>query len=67
MPCGSRPAPPAPPLNIDAVKALPLDYHQHYYDQDVAAVFRAAQDFVEQIAGGWPRPALVLDIDETWR
>jgi HAD superfamily, subfamily IIIB (Acid phosphatase) len=64
-PADHIPQPPAPPLNIDTVKALLLDYHQRYYDQDVAAVFRSAQDFVEQNAARWPRPALVLDIDET--
>jgi acid phosphatase len=52
------PAPPPPPLNIDTVKDLLLDY-------DVAAVFDTAQKFVEQNATQLKRPALVLDIDET--
>jgi predicted secreted acid phosphatase len=61
------PAPPKtpPPLNIDDVKALLLDYHQQYYDLDVAAVFQSAQSFLEQNATRWTQPALVLDIDET--
>ncbi len=59
------PAPPPPPLNIDTVKALLLDYHQQYYDIDVAAVFDSAQAFVEKKAAQSKRPALVLDIDET--
>jgi hypothetical protein len=59
-------APPAPPpLNIGNIKDLLLEYHQRYYDLDVAAVFQSAQDFVEQNATRWTRPALVLDIDET--
>ena len=58
------PAPP-PPLNIDKVKDLLLEYHQKYYDIDVAAVFDSAQKFIEQNAGKAKRPALVLDIDET--
>ena len=37
------PQPPPPPLNIDTVKELLLDYHQQYYDIDVAAVFNLAQ------------------------
>jgi predicted secreted acid phosphatase len=66
-PLNNIPAPPKtwPPLNIDDVKALLLAYHQQYYDLDVAAVFQSARSFVEQNATRWPRPALVLDIDET--
>jgi predicted secreted acid phosphatase len=59
------PPPPAPPLNIDNVKALLLEYHQMYYDLDIAAVFKSAQKFVDQNAAQVKRPALVLDIDET--
>jgi acid phosphatase len=59
------PAPPPPPLNIDTVKDLLLDYHQQYYDTDIAAVFDSAEKFVEQDAAHARRPALVLDIDET--
>jgi acid phosphatase len=59
------PAPPPPPLNIDTVKQLLLDYHQQYYDIDVAAVFDSAQAFIEKKAAQSKRPALVLDIDET--
>src|SRR6185437_16937113 len=44
---------------------LLLDYHQQYYDIDVAAVFDSAQTFVEKKAAQSKRPALVLDIDET--
>lgn len=59
------PAPPPPPLNIDTVKGLLLDYHEQYYDIDVAAVFESAQKYIEQKAAQSKRPALVLDIDET--
>jgi predicted secreted acid phosphatase len=44
---------------------LLLEYHQKYYDMDVAAVFDAAQKLVEESAAQVKRPALVLDIDET--
>jgi predicted secreted acid phosphatase len=59
------PAAPPPLLNIGTVKDLLLEYHQKYYDIDVAAVFDSAQKFVEQNATRSKRPALVLDIDET--
>ena len=59
------PAPPPPPLNLDAIKDLLLEYHQKYYDIDVAAVFDSAQKYIEQNATQLKRPALVLDIDET--
>jgi predicted secreted acid phosphatase len=58
------PSPP-PPLNIGTIKDLMLEYHQKYYDMDVAAVFDVAQKFVEENAAQAKRPALVLDIDET--
>ena len=57
-------APPSP-LNLGTIKDLLLEYHQKYYDIDVAAVFDSAQAFVEQNASQAKRPALVLDIDET--
>jgi acid phosphatase len=59
--------PTAPPLslNIDKIKDLLLDYHEKYYDDDVAAIFDSAQKYVEQHAAQSTRPALVLDIDET--
>jgi predicted secreted acid phosphatase len=59
------PAVPPPPLNLDKVKELLLEYHQQYYDIDVAAVFESAQKYIEQKAAQSKRPALVLDIDET--
>jgi predicted secreted acid phosphatase len=59
------PAAPPPPLNLGTIKELLLDYHQQYYDIDVAAVFDSAQSYVEQNASRSKRPALVLDIDET--
>jgi predicted secreted acid phosphatase len=52
-------------LNIGKIQKLLLDYHQRYYDIDVAAVFDTARAFIEQNATRWERPALVLDIDET--
>lgn len=57
--------PSPPPLNIGTIKTLLLEYHQKYYDTDIAAVFDSAQKYVEQNAAQAKRPALVLDIDET--
>jgi acid phosphatase len=59
------PEPPRPPLNLGTIKDLLLEYHQQYYDIDVAAVFDSAQKFIEQSAAQSKRPALVMDIDET--
>src|SRR5262249_3669024 len=52
-------------LNLDTIKDLLRDYHQKYYDMDLAAVFESAQRYVEQNADKVKKPALVLDIDET--
>jgi len=52
-------------LNLGLIKDMLLEYHQKYYDIDLAAVFDSAQKFVEQNAAQAKRPALVLDIDET--
>jgi HAD superfamily, subfamily IIIB (Acid phosphatase) len=59
------PQAPPPPLNIDKVKDLLRDYHSRDYDNDVAAVFANARNYVEQRAGQVTKPALILDIDET--
>lgn len=59
------PAAPPPPLNLGPIKDLLREYHQKYYDMDVAAVFDSAQKYVEKIAVQVKRPTLVLDIDET--
>jgi predicted secreted acid phosphatase len=59
------PKPAPPPLNIGPIKTLLLDYHQKFYDADLAAVFDSARKYVEQNAAQAKRPALVLDIDET--
>lgn len=59
------PAVPQGILNIGTIKEALLEYHQNYYESDVAAVFEAAQKFVEDNATQVSRPALVLDIDET--
>ena len=59
------PAAPPPPLNLGTIKDLLLEYHQKYYDIDIAAVFDSAQRFVEQNATQSKRAALVMDIDET--
>jgi predicted secreted acid phosphatase len=59
------PHPPDEELNIGKIQKLLLDYHQRYYDIDVAAVFDTARAFIEQNATRWEKPALVLDIDET--
>jgi predicted secreted acid phosphatase len=59
-------APPAPAtLNLGPIKDMLVEYHQNFYDADVAAVFESAQKYVEQYANDAKRPALVLDIDET--
>jgi len=52
-------------LNLGLIKNLLLEYHQKYYDTDVAAVFETAQKYVEENAMLVKKPALVLDIDET--
>jgi len=54
-----------PPLNLGTVKDQLLEYHQKYYDIDLAAVFDSARKYIEQNATESKRPALVLDIDET--
>jgi predicted secreted acid phosphatase len=59
------PAIPPPPLNLGPIKDSLREYHQKYYDIDLAAVFDSAQKYVEQNAVQVKRPALVLDIDET--
>jgi acid phosphatase len=59
------PSAPQSTLNIGTIKDLLLEYHQKYYDIDVAAVFESVQKYVEQNAAQAKRPALVLDIDET--
>ncbi|WP_426442196.1 HAD family acid phosphatase [Bradyrhizobium genosp. P] len=65
LPQNHVPKVPDEELNIDKIKQLLLDYHQRYYDIDVAAVFDTARAFIEQNATRWNKPALVLDIDET--
>jgi predicted secreted acid phosphatase len=52
-------------LNLGPIKELLLEYHQKYYDIDVAAVFDSVRRYIEQNAAQSERPALVLDIDET--
>jgi hypothetical protein len=59
------PAPPPGTLNVGTIKTLLRDYHDKYYNDDVAAVFDSARKLVEQRASQSKRPALVLDIDET--
>jgi predicted secreted acid phosphatase len=59
------PVAPQGTLNIGPIKDLLLEYHQTYYDIDVAAVFDSARDYIEQNGTEAKRPALVLDIDET--
>jgi acid phosphatase len=65
MPPNHIPDAPPPPLNIDNVKRALLDYHDQFYDLDVAAVFDAARNFVESYSGDAKLPAIVFDIDET--
>ena len=52
-------------LNLGPIKDLLLEYHQKYYDIDLAAVFESAQKYLEQNTGQAKKPALVMDIDET--
>jgi predicted secreted acid phosphatase len=59
------PAPPSSTLNLGTIKKQLLEYHDKYYNDDVAAVFASAQKFIEQNASRSKRPVLVLDIDET--
>jgi predicted secreted acid phosphatase len=59
------PAVPPPPLNLGPIKDMLVEYHQKFYDADVAAVFESAQNYIEKNASEAKRPALVLDIDET--
>ena len=59
------PKAPQETLNLGPIKDRLLEYHQQYYDIDVAAVFESAQRYVEQNADKTKKPALVLDIDET--
>jgi len=65
MPANHIPDAPAPPLNIDNVKQALLDYHDQFYDLDVAAVFDAARNFIENYSGDAKLPAIIFDIDET--
>jgi predicted secreted acid phosphatase len=56
----------AQPVNLGDLKTQLTNYHASgAYDRDVAAVNRAAEDWVRADAGRVSRPALVLDIDET--
>jgi acid phosphatase len=59
------PAAPQGTLNLGPIKDLLLEYHQKYYDIDIAAVFDSAQKYLEQNAAQAKKPALVMDIDET--
>src|ERR1700733_1872948 len=59
------PEPPPGTLNVGTIKTLLRDYHDKYYNDDLAAVFDSARKLVEQRASQSKRPALVLDIDET--
>jgi len=59
------PSLPAAELNIDAVKKALRDYRDKDYAADMAAVYAAAQAYVERRAGEVKNPAVVLDIDET--
>jgi hypothetical protein len=59
------PGAPPPPINLGTIKDLLLEYHEKYYDIDIAAVFDSAQKYIEQNASQSKRPALVMDIDET--
>ena len=54
------------PPNLDELKQQLLVYRNSGdYERQLAAVAAKAQAYIEQHAGEVPRPALVLDIDET--
>jgi hypothetical protein len=59
--------PPAeePVSNLDKHKAQLTKYYEGNYNADVILVFADARGYVEQRADQLPRPAVVLDIDET--
>jgi predicted secreted acid phosphatase len=57
---------PAQPPNVgDAIIAAAAYKESGAYDRDVAAVAQQAADWIGERAPSVPRPALVLDIDET--
>lgn len=63
--CASAPrATPVPDL-VGARKQVEVYLESGRYEADVAVVTRAAQTYLERRAGQVPRPAAVLDIDET--
>src|SRR6201985_3726089 len=54
------------PANVGDAKTAALAYHDSgAYDRDLATVASAASRWLEKRARSVPRPALVLDIDET--
>src|SRR5215212_9290404 len=59
-------ASPAQPPNVgDAITAAAAYKESGAYDRDVAFVAQQAADWIGERAPSVPRPALVLDIDET--
>lgn len=59
-------APPAQPLNVgDAIRAAAAYHASAAYERDLSAVTRAAIAWINDAAPHSPRPAVVLDIDET--
>jgi predicted secreted acid phosphatase len=59
------------PANLGLLKAQLRAYHECCYAHDIEKVASEAKAYVEQRAPAAPKPALVLDIDETslsnWR
>ena len=54
------------PPNVGDARDAALAYHDSgAYDRDLAAVARQADEWMAARSGAAPRPALVLDIDET--
>ena len=56
----------AQPPNLGELKTQLLSYKLYgEYDRELAAVDTQAQAFIDAQASLWPKPAIVLDIDET--
>ena len=60
MPPNHIPDAPPPPLNIDNVKAQLTDYHDQFYEADVAAAFGVAKKYIENYSDQAKLPAIVF-------
>lgn len=59
------PETPQPLTNIDPVKRALRDYQARFYDSDIRDVVSDAKEYLASAAKKAPKPALILDIDET--